>query len=343
MTRALASSPASDFGGSRSAGRVRPPGVVDVSRPAAYSGADVQSTGNPAVHSTQLELTNPLIIYRFVSSWRGPLHILVNNAGVMASPEAHTDDGWESQFATNHLGHFALALGLQPALAMPAAPGSSVVPSRAGTCGHRWCSTTSISVSARTTPCSPMRSRRQPTPCFALQATARWSEHGIYANALNPGAIRTNLQRHVGGTVKTPPELQKSTQQGAATSVLLAASPLVEGIGGRYFADCNEATLVDHRPEGVTEPAIAVAPTRSNQRTRRAYGNYHSQRSRNTTIAGQSGAEAVRNRVSTPVAGRSQQCLRQAKLRHVRIQHGQIEREKHEHRLVCRHLFPPKR
>ena len=58
----------------------------------------------------------------------------------------------------------------------------------------------------------------------------------------------------------TPLELQKSPQQGAATSVLLAASPLLESIGGRYFADCNEAALVDHRPEGFTEPATAVAP-----------------------------------------------------------------------------------
>jgi len=73
------------------------------------AGADIAaeitaSTGNPAVHAAQLELTNPSSIYRFVGSWRGPLHILVNNAGVMASPEAYTDDGWESQFATNHLG-----------------------------------------------------------------------------------------------------------------------------------------------------------------------------------------------------------------------------------------------
>ncbi|HEX6711921.1 MAG TPA: hypothetical protein VF066_01005, partial [Thermoleophilaceae bacterium] len=64
---------------------------------------------------------------------------------------------------------------------------------------------------------------------------------------------------HVGGTVRTPAESQKSPEQGAATSVLLAASPLLEGIGGRYFADCNEATLVDHRPDGFTEPGTAVA------------------------------------------------------------------------------------
>lgn len=94
------------------------------------AGADIAaeitaSTGNAAVRAAQLELTNPPSIYRFVGSWRGPLHILVNNAGVMASPEARTDNGWELQFATNHLGHFALALGLQPALA--AAGGARIV------------------------------------------------------------------------------------------------------------------------------------------------------------------------------------------------------------------------
>jgi hypothetical protein len=95
---------------------------------------------------------------------------------------------------------------------------------------------------------------------FAVNATERWSESGIYANALNPGASQTNLQRHVGGTVRTSLELQKTPQQDAATSVLLAASPLLDGVGGRNLADCNEATLVDHRPEGFAEPATAVAP-----------------------------------------------------------------------------------
>ena len=67
---------------------------------------------------------------------------------------------------------------------------------------------------------------------------------GITANALNPGAIATNLQRYVGGKLVTPPELRKTTEQGAATSVLLATSPLLKGIGGRYFSDCNEAEPV---------------------------------------------------------------------------------------------------
>jgi NAD(P)-dependent dehydrogenase (short-subunit alcohol dehydrogenase family) len=228
------------------------------------AGADIAaqitaSTGNPAVHAVQLELTSPPSIYRFVGGWRGPLHILVNNAGVMASPEAHTDDGWESQFATNHLGHFALALGLHSALA--AADGARIV--AVSSSGHLWSPVVFDDINFRFRPYDPLLAYGQSKTAvalFAVEASARWSEDGIYANALNPGAIQTNLQRHVGGTARTPLELQKTPQQGAATSVLLAASPLLEGIGGRYFADCNEATPVDHRPEGFTEPATAVAP-----------------------------------------------------------------------------------
>lgn len=90
---------------------------------------------------------------------------------------------------------------------------------------------------------------------FAVGATARWFRDGITANALMPGAIATNLQRHVGG-VQTPPKRQKTPMQGAATSVLLATSPLLEGIGGRYFEDCNEAAIVTRRTKDYT----GVAP-----------------------------------------------------------------------------------
>ena len=216
------------------------------------------STGNPAVHAAQLELTDAASIRAFVSGWRGPLHILVNNAGVMASPEARPDGGWEVQFATNHLGHFALALGLRPALA--AAGGARIV--AVSSSGHLWSPVVFDDINFRFRPYDPLLAYGQSKTAnvlFAVEATARWSDDGIYANALNPGAIQTNLQRHVGGTVRTPVELQKTPEQGAATSVLLAASPLLDGIGGRYFADCNEATLVDHRPDGFTEPNTAVA------------------------------------------------------------------------------------
>jgi NAD(P)-dependent dehydrogenase (short-subunit alcohol dehydrogenase family) len=82
---------------------------------------------------------------------------------------------------------------------------------------------------------------------LAVEVTRRWSSDHIFANALNPGAIATNLQQHTGG-LRTPVERRKTPQQGAATSVLLAASPLMEGIGGRYFEDCNESHPVARRP-----------------------------------------------------------------------------------------------
>jgi len=86
---------------------------------------------------------------------------------------------------------------------------------------------------------------------LAVEATRRWSGEGIYASTLNPGAIPTGLQQHTGG-LRTPPERQKTVQQGAATSVLLAASPLLDKVGGRYFEDCNEASVVTRRPADYT-------------------------------------------------------------------------------------------
>jgi NAD(P)-dependent dehydrogenase (short-subunit alcohol dehydrogenase family) len=86
---------------------------------------------------------------------------------------------------------------------------------------------------------------------LAVEATRRWSGQGIYANAVNPGAIATNLQRHTGG-LRTPENRRKTPRQGASTSVLLAASPLLNGVGGRYFEDNNEARTVTRRPEDYT-------------------------------------------------------------------------------------------
>jgi hypothetical protein len=76
---------------------------------------------------------------------------------------------------------------------------------------------------------------------------AQWADDGILSNTLNPGAIATGLQKHTGG-LKTPVERRKTAEQGAATSVLLALSPLLDGVSGRYFEDCNEAEQVFTRP-----------------------------------------------------------------------------------------------
>jgi NAD(P)-dependent dehydrogenase (short-subunit alcohol dehydrogenase family) len=210
--------------------------------------ADICSTtGNRRLFVTHLELTDRSSVAAFIAAWTGPLHILINNAGIMALPEVfRTAESWELQFATNHLGHFGLAIGLHTALA---AAGQARI----------------VSVSSSDHMLSPVifddlhfafrpydrwlayGQSKTANVLFALGATARWSGDGIRANSLNPGAVETVLQRHVGGNLTTPPMLRKTPKQGAATSVLLAASPLLQGIGGRYFEDCNEAVRVTHR------------------------------------------------------------------------------------------------
>jgi NAD(P)-dependent dehydrogenase (short-subunit alcohol dehydrogenase family) len=95
---------------------------------------------------------------------------------------------------------------------------------------------------------------------FAVAASIRWAKDGITANSLNPGAIKTNLQRHVGGVLRSPPEFHKTIAQGAATSIFVATSPLLTGIDGRYFDNCNEAVPVQERPKEIAKLAGVVAP-----------------------------------------------------------------------------------
>src|SRR4051812_5638824 len=213
----------------------------------AKTAADIEATtGRDDVAVAALELTDPASAAAFTAAWDGPLDILINNAGVMMSPEQRTPQGWELQLATNHLGHFALACALHDALAAAGSARIVVVSS----IGHLYSPVVLDDLHFRFRPYDPLLAYGQSKTAailFAVGATARWAADKITANALNPGAIATNLQRHVGGKLVTPPERQKTPEQGAATSVLLATSPDLEGIGGRYFDDCNEAPTVDHR------------------------------------------------------------------------------------------------
>ena len=210
--------------------------------------ADISATtGNSTIQIRQLELTDPVSIKQFVASWTGPLHVLINNAGIMATPELRTAAGWELQFATNHLGHFALAQGLHGALA--AAEQARIV--AVSSAAHRLSPVVFDDLNfafRRYDPWLAYGQSKTANVLFAVGATARWAQDGITANALNPGAIATNLQRHIGGRMITPPESRKSCEQGAATSVWLATSSVLAGVGGRFFVDCQEAPRVDRRP-----------------------------------------------------------------------------------------------
>jgi NAD(P)-dependent dehydrogenase (short-subunit alcohol dehydrogenase family) len=217
------------------------------------------STDNDEVAVSHLELVDPASIDAFVSGWDGPLDILVNNAGVMAIQERTlTDSGQEMQFATNHLGHFALALGLHDALAE--AESARIV--SVSSSGHLRSPVIFDDLNFSFldyTPFGAYGQSKTANVLFAVEANRRWADDGITANALMPGGIATPLQRHV--LEADPDYMKKAThrferagrrlktaEQGAATSVLLAASPLVEGVGGCYFEDCNPAPLLDERP-----------------------------------------------------------------------------------------------
>ena len=219
-------------------------------------------TGNTRIDVRPLELTDPASVRRFIEHWDEPLHLLVNNAGVMAIQDRTVGpDGWEAQFATNFLGHFRLSVGLRAWLER--AGGARVV--AVSSSGHLFSPVVFDDVNFRFRPYDPLLAYGQSKTAavlFAVEAAARWADDGITVNALMPGAISTNLQRHTGG-LKTPPERQKTVQQGAATSVLLAMSPLVDGVTGRYFEDGNEAAVV-HDGNGWGSGVAPYARDRAN-------------------------------------------------------------------------------
>jgi NAD(P)-dependent dehydrogenase (short-subunit alcohol dehydrogenase family) len=221
--------------------------------------------GAGALKVARLDLADRSTATAFAAAWSGPLHILVANAGVMGFPQlTRTPDGREAQFAVNHLGHFALATGLRPALA--AAGGARVV--CVSSIGHLFSPVVFDDLDYRFRPYDPWTSYGQSKTAnvlFAVGAAQRWAGDGICVNALMPGNVgETSLARHLGADqlaqltqdtgLALPPA--KSIAQGAATSILLAASPTVEGVTGRYFEDCAPAAPVTERAGAVA----GVAP-----------------------------------------------------------------------------------
>ncbi|GMA24937.1 oxidoreductase [Luteimicrobium album] len=222
-----------------------------------------ESTSNQAVHAASLDLADLGSVRAFVAGWMGPLHVLVNNAGVMATPEQRTADGHELQFAINHLGHFALSVGLHDALAV--AHGARVVV--LSSVGHVNGPVRFDDPDFTAEPYDPWLAYAQSKTAnilFAVEAAKRWARDEIAVNALNPGRIwGTGLGRHV----DTPPLTfdpsgstgvsEKSIAQGAATTVLLAGSPLVEGVTGTYFEDCQQAEpFIEGVRRGVKDYAL---------------------------------------------------------------------------------------
>jgi NAD(P)-dependent dehydrogenase (short-subunit alcohol dehydrogenase family) len=220
-----------------------------------------KETGSDLIEFQTLDLASLASVRTFVTQFlelRRDLHLLINNAGIMATPLSYTTDGFESQFGTNHIGHFALAVGLLPAL--KAAGRARVV--SLSSLGHRRSEVHFEDISFRERPYDPWMSYGQSKTAnvlFAVGMTQRFASEGINANAVHPGGIMTGLQKYV------PHEEQikmgwideagaqnsrfKTTEQGAATSIWAAVAPELEGVGGRYLEDCTIAKpWSDDRP-----------------------------------------------------------------------------------------------
>ncbi|WP_330440706.1 SDR family NAD(P)-dependent oxidoreductase [Micromonospora sp. NBC_00821] len=265
---------------------------VETVRALAGAGADVTiATRNPraadrlaeefatdaavgTVRSSALDLSDLASVDAFVAAWQGPLDVLVANAGIMAIPTRQlTAVGWELQLATNHLGHFALARGLHDNLR--AAEAARVVMVSSG--AHLATPFDFDDPQFERRPYDPWSAYGQSKTAEVLLAvgiTRQWAGDGITANALNPGYIFTNLQRHIdddtmramgamdeaGNLIEA--EYYKKPDQGASTTVLLAGSPLLDGVGGRYFDDNQEAEVVPGGPDatgGVAAHALDPA------------------------------------------------------------------------------------
>ncbi|MCP2168908.1 SDR family NAD(P)-dependent oxidoreductase [Goodfellowiella coeruleoviolacea] len=216
------------------------------------------TTGNNAVHVAHLELADLAAVTRFVDDWAGPLHLLINNAGIMAPALARTPSGWELQFATNHLGHFALAVGLHDALATGAAERGEARIVAVTSGAHMYSPVVFDDIHFTRRAYDPQLAYGQSKTAnslFAVEATRRWAAEGIVANAVNPGGVATGLQRdftqdmrdHLDRLEAAGVFAYKSVQQGAATTLVAATAPEFARSGGHYLDDGNEArTVPDH-------------------------------------------------------------------------------------------------
>jgi NAD(P)-dependent dehydrogenase (short-subunit alcohol dehydrogenase family) len=212
-----------------------------------------RETGNGAIEFRLLDLASLASVRAFATQFlalRRPLHLLVNNAGIMATPLSYTTDGFESQFGTNHVGHFALTVGLLPAL--KAAAGARIV--SLTSLGHRRSDVDFDDLNFQRRAYDPWLAYGQSKTAnvlFAVGLTQRLAGDGIFANAVHPGGIMTGLQKHVPREEQIrlgwidesgiPHPRLKSAEQGAATSIWAAVAAELEGVGGHYLEDCRIA------------------------------------------------------------------------------------------------------
>lgn len=194
------------------------------------------------------------------------IDLLINNAGVMACPFEHTQDGFERQFGTNHLGHFALTAELMPLIERGTARRIVNLSSR----GHHFAPADLDDPNFQRRPYDPWESygnSKTANILFTVGLEQRFAVLGIHAYAVHPGGIQTNLGRHMTEemvaalmarvTSRDQGFQWKTIPQGAATTCWAATAEELEGKGGVYCEDCHVAEVDDESAtEGVRSYAL---------------------------------------------------------------------------------------
>ncbi|MCB2072086.1 MAG: SDR family NAD(P)-dependent oxidoreductase [Novosphingobium sp.] len=226
-------------------------GVRDPAKGQAALG-EICPAAKASVRLLSLDLADLASVARFAAQVPGPVDVLIANAGVSKTPDAHLPNGLDVRFATNHLGHFLLAHLLKQRMAGHGA--RIVVVSSAAHKGMpvrlddlQWTTRKHFDGAA-------YAESKSANILFAQEATRRWSGEGIFANAVLPGSALTGLQRFHGDALKrkigfinadgSVNEMVKTTAQAAATSVWAATAPELKGRGGLVLEDCGEALPV---------------------------------------------------------------------------------------------------
>ncbi|MFT6752832.1 MAG: NAD(P)-dependent dehydrogenase (short-subunit alcohol dehydrogenase family) [Candidatus Azotimanducaceae bacterium] len=233
------------------------------------------SLGLVSVNAMQLDLASLDSIRTFSENWlceNDELHMLINNAAIMACPEEKTIDGFEAQFGTNFIGHFSLTTKLMPALERA---GTARVVCLTST-GHFLSPVVFDDIGFEKRPYDPWSSYGQSKTACALMARAiqdRYSDLGIEAFSVHPGGIMTTLQRHMSqeditsrGWVDEDGNVNarfKTVEQGASTSVWAATADSLRGQGGVYLEDCSIAVVHSEIPASRTG-VMAYALDRDN-------------------------------------------------------------------------------
>jgi len=217
--------------------------------------AEIEKTAQGEVDVRLLDLADLASVAGFATAWGDePLDMLINNAGVMACPQAYTEDGLEMQIGVNHFGHFLLSVLLARALMNAATEDRTARVVSLSSSAHRRGAVDFDDINFRRRPYDKWRAYAQSKTAnvlFAVAFNERFQDAGVTANAVMPGGILTPLARHlrreemqalgfVDADGKGRPGL-KTPAQGASTSVWAAIGEELEGVGGLYLEDCAEA------------------------------------------------------------------------------------------------------